>query len=211
MSVRGVQCGVDQARWRAMAWARRASTVAVAAEGQAVALATARSCGRTPRPLSRDGHAWCMRTVVVACELDAPVDVVWSSVKTPHAFVHVASGMLRFPAAEHLDRPWSVGDDLEGWTLLFGAIPFSRHHLRIATMDEDARVIASDEHGGLIRRWRHQLTVSPVGHGRSRYEDRIEVDAGRATPLVALFAEVFYRYRQRRWKRLARLLAAARG
>jgi hypothetical protein len=39
--------------------------------------------------------------------------------------------------------------------------------------------------------------------------DRIEIDAGVMTPLVAGFAAIFYRYRQRRWRALAPVLAAA--
>lgn len=148
---------------------------------------------------------------MVDTELDAPADVVWAGVKTPHAFVHVAGAMLRFPAAERLDRPWAVGDEISGWTLLGGFVPFSKHHLRIDSIDDATRTMRSDEHGGAVRTWRHTLSVEPIGDVRCRYEDRIEIDAGALTPIVAAFARLFYRYRQRRWQGLARLLAAAAG
>lgn len=150
-----------------------------------------------------------MRTITVTTELDAPADVVWAAATTPHAFVHVAKGMLRFPAAERLDRPWRVGDEIEGWTLLFGVIPFSIHRLSIESIDDQRRRIMSDEGGGMIRTWRHELLATPLGDDRCDYLDRIEIDAGVMTPLVAGFAAVFYRYRQRRWRALAPLLAAA--
>jgi hypothetical protein len=150
-----------------------------------------------------------MRTITVSTELEAPADVVWAAATTPHVFVHVAKGMLRFPAAERLDRPWRVGDQVEGWTLLFGVIPFSIHRLSIESIDDQRRRIMSDEGGGMIRTWRHELLTTPLGDDRCDYLDRIEIDAGVMTPLVAGFAAVFYRYRQRRWRALAPLLAAA--
>ncbi len=150
-----------------------------------------------------------MQTITVSTTLEAPADVVWPAATTPHAFVHVAKGMLRLPAAEHLDRPWRVGDEIRGWTFLFGVVPFSIHHLSIESIDERNRTIVSDEGGGIIRSWRHEITTTPLGDNQCQYVDRIDIDAGPVTPLVAAFAAVFYRYRQRRWRGLAPLLAAA--
>ena len=61
---------------------------------------------------------------------------------------------------------------------------------------------------GWIRRWRHEVFVTSLDANTCRYEDRIEIDAGAFTPVVTAFASVFYRYRQRRWRALARLLVA---
>ncbi len=149
-----------------------------------------------------------MTTIQVATQLDASADVVWKAVKTPQAFVHVARGMLRYPAAQKLDRSWQVGDGISGWTFLFGLIPFSYHHLNVTSIDEIARVLSTEEHGGAIRTWRHDLTVTPLDHTLCTYEDVVEIDAGFLTPVVAAYAAIFYRYRQRRWRRFARLLSA---
>ena len=153
-------------------------------------------------------HNSDMQTITVSTTLDAPADVVWPAATTPHAFVHVAKGMLRLPAAEHLDRPWRVGDEIRGWTFLFGVVPFSIHRLSIESIDEHNQTIVSDEGGGMIRSWRHEITTTPLGDNQCQYVDRIDIDAGPMTPVVAAFAAVFYRYRQRRWRSLAPLLAA---
>jgi hypothetical protein len=178
----------------ATAWFRGSSGMRVARHEQY-------SHNRTMRTIT-------MRTITVSTELDAPADVVWAAATTPHAFVHVAKGMLRFPAAERLDRPWRVGDEVRGWTLLFGFIPFSIHWLSIESIDDQRRRILSDERGGMVRTWRHELLATPLGDDRCKYTDRIDIDAGVMTPLVAGFAAIFYRYRQRRWRALAPLLAA---
>ena len=150
-----------------------------------------------------------MRTTTITSELGAPADVVWAGVQTPHAFVHIANGMVRFPAASRLEGPWEVGQTIVGWTFLLNVIPFSKHHLTVASIDHETRTVVSDEHGGLLRSWYHSLHVEPLADGRCRYTDTIDIDAGPLTPIVAGYALVFYRYRQWRWKRLARLLAAA--
>lgn len=149
-----------------------------------------------------------MRNVSITCELEAPAEVVWRAMKTPHAFVHVSKGVLRYPVAERLNRPWRAGDDITGWTFLLGFVPFSKHHLSIESIDDGAMALVSMENGGIVRSWRHHLITTPIDDQSCQYEDRIEIDAGLWTPIVAAFAVAFYNYRQRRWKDLARLLAA---
>lgn len=117
--------------------------------------------------------------------------------------------MLRYPAAERLNQPWTTSTSIAGWTFLFGVIPFSRHHLTIESIDEGTHTLVSNERGGLVKTWRHQLSTVPLGEGRCSYQDLIDIDAGAFTPIIAAYAKVFYRYRQRRWQRLARLLASS--
>jgi hypothetical protein len=84
-----------------------------------------------------------------------------------------------------------------------GIPPGSPHTFRIVRVDEDAMEIDTNESGGFIRAWSHSMKVEPIDDARCRYSDRIELDAGPLTPLVWLFASLFYRYRQSRWRRLA--------
>lgn len=150
-----------------------------------------------------------MRSIHRATELDAPADRVWGALRAPEAFVLVAGGLLRFPAAERHGRRWSDGDEIAGWTLLFRVVPWSRHHLRIHRIDDEHRTLESREHGGAVRTWNHVITVTPLDGDRCRYEDVIDIDAGVLTPVVATFARIFYAHRQRNWRRLARVLGAA--
>lgn len=149
-----------------------------------------------------------MRIVDITTELPAPAATVWRAAATPAAFVHVAAGMLRFPVAERAGSRWQPGDRLEGWTFLLGVVPFSRHRLEVVVVDPTSMTLESDEGGGLVRSWRHRIGVEALAEDRCRYRDRIEIDAGPLTAPVAAFARLFYRYRQRRWRSLAPVLAA---
>ncbi len=151
-----------------------------------------------------------MATVTVTTDLAAPADVVFDAVCTVDAFELVTAGLLRYTPTRGRSGGLPEGEELRGWLLLGGVVPFSRHRLRVEALDPVARELRTDEGGGLVRRWRHRIGVTPIGPDRCRYVDEIDIDAGVLTPAVRAFAEVFYRARQRRWRRLAPLLAAAR-
>lgn len=58
----------------------------------------------------------------------------------------------------------------------------------------------------LTRRWDHWITIAlGTTSGTTHYTDRVEIEAGLLTPLIAGFARVFYARRQ--VCRLARLRA----
>jgi hypothetical protein len=85
-------------------------------------------------------------------------------------------------------------------------VPAWRHEIHIARVDDASREIQTAEHGGSIKQWRHRITVDERGPYRSQYTDEIDIRAGALTPFVWAYAQLFYRYRQMRWRRLARAL-----
>lgn len=139
--------------------------------------------------------------------LDAPAEAIWRAVLRPRSFTTVTRGMLRMPVLKGRTRDWQPGERIVGRIWLFGFVPLHCHHLEVAQIDHDARLLRSDEHGGLIRVWRHDIVVEPLDDRRCRYTDRLDIEAGWATRPVALFAAVFYRIRQRRWRQLAQEFA----
>jgi hypothetical protein len=79
--------------------------------------------------------------------------------------------------------------------------------LHFVRIDDAAMTLSSRESGGLLRRWNHDIIVTASGDSRCNYRDSIDIDAGVFTPLVVLYANWFYRIRQRRWRAFARVLA----
>lgn len=152
-------------------------------------------------------------TVTRTTDLGAPASAVWAAVRTPAAFRTVTRGLLRYLPAEGRQADWREGETVTGWLWLFGVLPLSRHTIRFASIDAARFILTSDEHGGPIRSWVHDIELEPLDDHRTRYTDRVTIDAGWATLPVAAFAWVFYRIRQARWRRLAPRLARpkARG
>lgn len=151
------------------------------------------------------------RTIRRSTDLDAAPDLVWAAARSPQGFQFVTRGLVDWRPLRGQVEPWREGEVATGWLLLGGVLPFSRHRIRIARIDDHDRALRSDESGGLIRSWRHDIFVEPLGSDRTRYTDVIAIDAGLFTPAVAAFAWVFYGERQRRWRRLARVLAGTDG
>ena len=55
----------------------------------------------------------------------------------------------------------------------------------------------------------HTIELSSLDSERSLYRDLVDLDAGALTPVIAVWAHLFYRVRQRRWRELARRLPSA--
>lgn len=103
-------------------------------------------------------------------------------------------------------RSWACADSRIGLGLRFlGFVPGWTHTIRVERLA--SREIISCEHGGPVKAWDHRLTFKPTSPGSCSYTDTVTVRAGLGTPLAALFARLIYRYRQARWRALARVLA----
>ncbi|MBB4661948.1 hypothetical protein [Conexibacter arvalis] len=106
------------------------------------------------------------------------------------------------PAAAALARS---GEAVGGRLWWLGVVPAWTHRLRVVSAT--ATELRTEEGGGPVRRWAHTLVFEPRGASACRYTDRVELDAGLLTPLVWCFAQLLFRWRQARWRALARVIA----
>jgi hypothetical protein len=124
----------------------------------------------------------------------------------PASLAFVAAPVLRFDPVDGkcLPERWEVGNRLQVQLYLFGIIPAGRHGIELVRVDPEAGVMVSREHGRIARVWNHRIQFREIAPRRVEYADEIEIRAGLLTPLVWLFAQLFYRHRQRRWRKLLR-------
>ncbi|MFC2966903.1 hypothetical protein [Acidimangrovimonas pyrenivorans] len=73
------------------------------------------------------------------------------------------------------------------------------YEIKIQNIDREGRRLQSSESNEKIKSWRHSVEVRPCENG-SIWTDRIVIDAGVLTPLVARYAQFMYRYRHRHRK-----------
>jgi hypothetical protein len=144
--------------------------------------------------------------VRVSTRLPIPADVAWDTVQRVDTLRYVTRGLLGFRMDGAVPERLFQGDTYRLRLLFFGVLPAWRHEIHVVSVDQSAHEIRTEERGGPVRTWRHRIAVDGEGWGATRYLDEIEVAAGPLTALVWLYAQVFYRYRQRRWRRLARKL-----
>jgi hypothetical protein len=142
--------------------------------------------------------------VTVSTELACSFDRAVEQAKTSRLLRYVAHPLVHF---EPLDPPafpdeWSVRTY---WVKLklFGFLPFGKQAIAISVLsDKHSFTIRDAGHSAIIKVWDHRMKICR-GSNSASYQDEIEIRAGLLTPLVWLFAHVFYRHRQHRLRRLA--------
>jgi hypothetical protein len=144
--------------------------------------------------------------VRVSTDLESSADRVWAQLKKPETLVYVTRGVLGFRPLDDVPDRFEEGWVIRMRLLFFHFISAWKHEIRVVRIDEQAHEIYTNERGGPIRKWNHLLKVEPRSERRCRYTDAIEIGAGLLTPSVWLYAQLFYRYRQLRWRKLARSL-----
>jgi len=149
-----------------------------------------------------------MRRVEVATKLACSAAKAWAEVQASALLQHVAFPMARIlPAdAPAFPRFWREGVTYRCNCLLFGFIPTGVRSLYFEKIDHASCQIWTREHDPLVKRWDHCISIAPAGPDQAIYTDVIEIDAGGLSFAVWLWASAFYRYRQARWRRLAKKL-----
>lgn len=145
-----------------------------------------------------------MATVRLSTELPIPADTAFALAQKVELFRFVVAPILRVPK---LEVPDVLVPGVEGSARLwwFGVIPTWTHHLRLVRVGDGE--IYTNEHGGPVRTWNHRLTFEPIDAQRCRYTDEIEIEDGVRGLGTRAFVHLMFRWRHRRWRALARVLA----
>lgn len=139
---------------------------------------------------------------VISKGLGLPAHDVWNLVKKSSTLSFVSKGLLRFGGAENFPVHWQQGVTLTSRLFLFGFIPGWKHTLFVEKVSDSDFELLTRESGGVVNTWGHIIRVVPKSGSTCTYSDEIEIKAGLFTPLIWLLANIFYRYRQRRWLKL---------
>ncbi|WP_019930096.1 hypothetical protein [Nocardia sp. BMG111209] len=145
-----------------------------------------------------------MSKVTLTTTLPLPATTACALAYTPELFEYLVHPFLSTPNLElpqHLE-PGMAGSARLWW---FGIIPAWHHHLRLIEMSPTE--IRTEEWGGSVRTWNHRLTFEPLTDTSCRYTDEIEIDDGVLGFGTRAFAQLMFRWRHRRWRALARVLA----
>ena len=142
----------------------------------------------------------------LSTRLDAPADAVWRTLRKTELLRYLAWPLLSFDT-RGLPKVWpESGVTRIESLLLFGVVPLWSHEIRIVQFDDTPRSLLTEERGGPVEVWNHRIGVEPLSDGGCLYTDEVELRAGAMTLSIWLFACLFYRYRQARWRGLAPLL-----
>lgn len=145
-------------------------------------------------------------TARISTRLACSEEALWQKIVEPASLQFVASPVLRFVPVQEggLSGEWQAGVPYPLRLYFLRFIPLGRHTIRLVKIDRESNTIVSQENGHLARVWNHTICFREAAPGMVSYTDKIEIQAGWLTPAIWLFAHLFYRHRQRRWKVLLR-------
>ncbi len=113
---------------------------------------------------------------------------------------YISKPYATFESAEEDISVWTVGSTSSYRLKLFGFISCGTHTIHIARFDPEG--ISSREGNEHVQVWNHDIMLVPMDESHTEYTDRVEIKAGWKTLFVWLWANAFYRHRQRKWIRL---------
>ncbi|MFN7827590.1 MAG: hypothetical protein ACK5RR_06470 [Acidobacteriota bacterium] len=139
-------------------------------------------------------------------KLSVTKETFWRLIIEPRSLQFIAAPLLSFvpltpQTIEALSRQWEVGVQYNLNLCLLNLIPLGPHKIELIKIDRATGTIVSRESGRLAQTWNHTIHFYEVSPGTISYTDEIDIRAGWLTLPIWFFAHIFYRHRQRRWKR----------
>lgn len=127
----------------------------------------------------------------------------WALLERSDTLVYITRGVVTFTQAKIFPTQWYEGLELQTGLKLFGLHSVSEYSIRFVRVDATNREIETQEGGGDLEYWNHTMRLIPDTNPEyCWYQDVVNVQAGKRTWLVWLFAHAFYRYRHLRWRLL---------
>lgn len=123
---------------------------------------------------------------------------LFEEIRKTESFFFVTHPVMKFVPKRELTDIWENGR-YKMKMYLFGIIPMGNHDIVIELEEENCKM-RDNGNGDFIDKWNHLISVKP--HGKyTKYIDEVEIEAGYFTFVITAFAQVFYCYRQFRWKK----------
>ena len=147
-------------------------------------------------------EGWLYVIVKEVSIFDCDANRLFNEVMHSKSLFYVTKPLVKFIETSEYPIPkkWRDGKYLVKVKLL-GIIPFAQQWIVIRT-DEARCHLLDDGYSRLIKRWHHDIYVVEIGGNKVLYIDLVDIRAGLLTPFVYLYACVFYRHRQKRWRKL---------
>lgn len=137
----------------------------------------------------------------ITSELNVSADHAWQLVKKSSTLIFITKGLLSFSGSDHFPDEWDENSTVVSRLRFFGIIPAWNHQIHFQKVSDNELEIITEEQGGIVSKWKHRIKISSMNKGATcLYTDDVEIEAGVFTPLVWLYADLLYRYRQLRWK-----------
>ena len=140
-----------------------------------------------------------MRTAVVkrTSVFPAGAETVWPLLGQIEMLQYIAKPYAVFTSVDG-KTDWREGETYRLTLKLFGVISLGTHEIHVLRGDAQRRSILTQEGNPFVPLWEHEISLVPCAGG-CRYTDSVTLGAGWKTPMIRVWADCFYRHRQRKW------------
>ena len=141
------------------------------------------------------------KTTAISHDYAVSAQTLWEDLLDPNALAESMKGAITYVGlpTEPVDQGEAFTVKLKRW----GWFPMGSWTMKVVERDDESFVLRSEEHGGLVRLYKHRLSIEPTGPNSCRYTDHIDLDAGFLTPLIfPTFKKMYLRRHQARKQRL---------
>jgi len=122
---------------------------------------------------------------------------IFEKIRKLETLQFIAKPYATFEPVGNMTETWKIGSTSSYRFKLFGIIPFGIHTIHIICFDPER--ISSHEGNTHVPVWNHDIMMEIMDNSHTKYTDRVEIEAGWKTVLIWLWANAFYRHRQRKW------------
>jgi len=142
------------------------------------------------------------KTVRRTSVFPASEQVIFEKIQKLSTLQYIAFPYAVFrPTNDEEDLIWKSGQTFEFDFRLLGFIPFGIHRINVIEFDEQSGIYTRESNSH-VPVWNHRIIIEPISERKVRYTDEVEIGAGWKTPVVCLWAKMFYAHRQKKWIRL---------
>ena len=151
--------------------------------------------------------------ITASTTLPVDIDTAWEMLHTPAVFRSVSAPFTIFREKPDHPLPERFLPDTDYTVKVFagGLIPLGTQIIRLEDSVEspDRRHTTDVGHGmsgmlGMLSNWRHQMSLTGIANGQTRFNDQLTVDASWQTPLLWPAFSVFWRWRAMRLRQIAK-------
>ena len=145
--------------------------------------------------------------IIISSILNKPIEKIWSKLLGVETLIYICKPMAIFKISTNEKyMKWELNKEYVFKLLIYGFIPFGNHKIILEKIDETNKVIISKEHNKIVKIWNHIIKMENKGEKNIRYTDEVEIYAGIFTLFVAIWGIIFYKHRQKKWKKIAKIL-----
>ena len=127
-------------------------------------------------------------------------ETVFEKLQELETLQYIARPYATFEPVGSAASVWTVGSESSFFFRLFGIIPYGIHTIRIVRVDSGG--ISSKERNSHVPVWNHDIELVMLDERHTEYTDRVEIHAGWKTFFIWLWANAFYKHRQKKWIKL---------